>query len=238
MRFRVRLVRATEDSLPISLDYRRRFISLLKKIFGEEFEEERPKPYTFAVYLGKSAKIEREHIKDVEAINLRFSTGDSETAISFYNGTLRLIKENYLHDMNPKLGSVYFRIVDVDVEKENEPTGFFKTLSPVVVERAVNSKNPKEKYATPKDRDFMWWLLENTQRRYRSIVGKDLELKTFEFEPISIKEEFIKHYGGYIRSFLGRFRLYTESKELLKFVYQYGLGVRTGQGFGYLECMV
>jgi CRISPR-associated endoribonuclease Cas6 len=107
----------------------------------------------------------------------------------------------------------------------------------VVVERATNSKNPEEKYATPRDKDFKWWLLENTKKRYKVVVGEDLNIKNLEIEPISIKEEFIKHYGGYIRSFLGKFRLHTESRELLKFVYQYGLGVRTGQGFGYLETL-
>jgi CRISPR-associated endoribonuclease Cas6 len=237
MRFKVKLVRAVEDYSPISIDYRRRFISLLKKIFEKEFDEKSPKPYTFAVYLGKNAKIQGEYILGVESINFRFSTGDPQTAISFYNGVLKLIKENHLHNMNPKLENVYFRIVSVDIEKEKEPTGFFRTLSPVVVERATNSRNPEEKYATPRDKDFKWWLLENTQKRYRALVGEDLNVKTLEIEPISIKEEFIKHYGGYIRSFLGKFRLHTESKELLKFVYQYGLGVRTGQGFGYLETL-
>jgi hypothetical protein len=40
MRFRVKLVRAVEDNSPISIDYRRRFISFLKKIFEKEFDEE------------------------------------------------------------------------------------------------------------------------------------------------------------------------------------------------------
>jgi len=55
------------------------------------------------------------------------------------------------------------------------------------------------------------------------------------FEPISIEEVLVKHYGGYVRGFLGEFKLHTDNPEVLKFVYQYGLGVRTGQGFGYLE---
>ena len=62
MRFKVKLVRVSEEEAPISLDYRRRFISLLKRVFGENFDEENPKPYTFAVYMGKSAKIQGDFI--------------------------------------------------------------------------------------------------------------------------------------------------------------------------------
>jgi len=238
MRFKVKLVRAIKDNSPISIDYRRRFISLLKKIFDRDFDEEAPKPYTFAVYLGKNAKIDGHYILGVESINFRFSTGDPEIALSFYNGVLKLIKENHLHNMNPKLENVYFKIVGIEMEKEYEPTGLFKTLSPVVVERALSSKNPKEKYATPMEKDFNQWLLENTLRRYKAIRGEEPRVKVFELEPMSIKEEFVKHYNGHVRSFLGKFILHTENSELLKFVYKYGLGVRTGQGFGYLECMV
>jgi len=237
MRFKVQLVRASKEDITINIDYRRRFISLLKKIFEKEFHEKSPKPYTFTVYFGKHTNIEEDHIKGVESINFRFSTGEPKTAISFYNGILKLIKESYLHNMNTKLGNAQFKIDSVRVEKEYEPNGLFKTLSPVVVERAVYSKNPKERYATPMDKDFEWWLFENSLKRYRALVGEDLSVKTFKLEPIEIKEEFVKHYEGYVRGFLGKFKLHTDSKDLLRFVYQYGLGVRTGQGFGYLETL-
>ena len=237
MRFKVQLVRASKEDIPINIDYRRRFISLLKKIFEKEFHEKSPKPYTFTVYFGKHTNVEEDHIKGVENINFRFSTGEPKTAISFYNGILKLIKESYIHNMNTKLGNAQFKIDSVRVEKEYEPNGLFKTLSPVVVERAVYSKNPKERYATPMDKDFEWWLLENSLKRYRALVGEDLSVKTFQLEPMEIKEEFVKHYEGYVRGFLGKFKLHTDSKDLLRFVYQYGLGVRTGQGFGYLETL-
>ncbi|WP_448588276.1 CRISPR-associated endoribonuclease Cas6 [Thermocrinis sp.] len=237
MRFKLRLVRAMDTDTPISIDYRRRFISLLKKIFSKDFDEDSPKPYTFAVYLGKQARIEGDFVKGVEAINLRFSTGDPQLAIAFYNGALRLIKEQHLHNMNPRLEGALFKVVSIDTEKELQPTGSFKSLSPVVIERDPASKNPEERYATPKDPDFINCLLDNIYKRYKAIIGDGFSLNKLEFEPISIKEEYVRHYEGYIRTFLGSFRLITDNQELLNFVYQYGLGIRTGQGFGYLEVL-
>ncbi|WP_448584004.1 CRISPR-associated endoribonuclease Cas6 [Thermocrinis sp.] len=240
MRFRVKLVRASNEEVPINLDYRRRFISLLKRIFGEEFNEDAPKPYTFAVYMGKSSEIRGGFIWGVQTINFRFSTGDPSVAMSFYNGVVSLKKSGYLHDMNPRLEGALFSIESISKEKEYEPKGSFKTLSPAIVERfrSTKVKDPEERYATPKDSDFKECLLENIQRRYEFLFGKTLSLNRFEFEAIGIKEEIIKHYGGYLRGFLGSFRIHTDSQELLRFIYHYGLGIRNGQGFGYLEVLI
>jgi len=102
---------------------------------------------------------------------------------------------------------------------------------------STDIKNPKKRYATPIDADFRDCLLENIQRRYKLLFGKELSLNRFDFEPIGVKEELIKHYNGYLRGFLGSFRIDTDSQELFRFVYQYGMGLRTGQGFGYLEVL-
>jgi CRISPR-associated endoribonuclease Cas6 len=49
-----------------------------------------------------------------------------------------------------------------------------------------------------------------------------------------MKEVLVKHYNGYVRGFKGVFEL-SGSPEILQFVYDYGFGIRTGQGFGLLE---
>jgi CRISPR-associated endoribonuclease Cas6 len=237
MRFKVKLTKINpKKEAVISIDYRRRFISLLKRIFGENFDEESVKPYTFAVYFGSRAKFEKDFIKVVDPITFRFSTGDEKVAMAFYNGVLRLKKEFYLHDLNPKAkeGSFY-KIERIEVEKEPLLRNSFKALSPVVVERKTTSKMPKERYIVPGEPDFGEWLVENLRRRMLTILKEPPSFTTLYLEPGSIEEVFVKHYGGYVRGFLGEFKLYTDNSEVLKFVYQYGLGVRTGQGFGYLE---
>ncbi len=234
MRFILRLASANGKPSNVRIDYRSRFISLLKKVFGEEeFSKKAPRSYTFAVYFGKEAKVKKTTIEGVKLVNFRFSTGDSIVAVKFYNGILRLKKEGYTH----KIGTGEFRIEWIKEEKEKPITGIFKTLSPVIVERIGfnNSKNPTDRYVIPSEERFTESLLENILRRYRSITGKDLSVESFSFEDLGTKKEFIRHYGGLLKGFLGRFRIRTDSEELLEFVYRYGLGLRTGQGFGYLE---
>ncbi len=234
MRFVLRLVCVSKKPSKIEIDYRSRFISLLKKIFGEEeFLRNAPRSYTFAVYFGKEAKIKKNFIEGVKHINFRFSTGDSIVAVKFYNGVLRLKKEGYTH----KIGTGKFQIEWIKEEKEEPITGIFKTLSPVIVERMGfnSSKSPWDRYVIPSEERFTESLLENILRRYKSITGEDLNVESFSFEDLGTKKEFIRHYGGLLKGFLGRFRIRTDSEELLEFVYRYGLGLRTGQGFGYLE---
>ena len=230
MRFLLKLVSTEDKPVKVEIDYRRRFISLLKKIFKEEYEENKTRPYTFAVYFGKDAKIKGNLIEGVKSINFRFSTGDFMLAVRFYNGVLALKKQRATH----RIGGGEFYIEWISQEKEKEPTGTFRTLSPVVVER-IGYTSKKERYVVPFEEGFEESLFENIFRRYKDIKGKYLKVSRFAFESINTKEELIKHYGGYVRGFIGKFRIVSDSEELLRFIYQYGLGLRTGQGFGYLE---
>jgi CRISPR-associated endoribonuclease Cas6 len=237
VRFKVKLcLTEPKKEAIISIDYRRRFISLLKRIFGKDFDEASVKPYTFAVYFGKNAKFSNDFITVVDPITFRFSTGDEEVAMVFYNGIIRLKKEGYLHDLSPNFEhGAFFRIEKIALEKEPPLKNKFKTLSPVVIERKTDSKSSRERYAIPGDSDFNRWLVENQQRRTSILLTKPMPFTELYLEPVSIEEVLVKHYGGYVRGFLGVFNLHTDNPEILKFVYQYGLGVRTGQGFGYLE---
>ncbi len=232
MRFTVRL--KSDKYSEICIDYRRRFISFLKHIFGEDFNSfKETKPYVFSVFFGKEAKIENGKIKNVKSINFRFSTGDFNVAVKFYNAILKLKKENFMH----RIGSKDFRIEWIRKEENGKITGIFKTLSPVVVERIgyKNGKDIEERYVVPYEKDFEISLLENIMRRYRSIYDKDVNVNVFKFSGMEIKKVYVKHYGGYIKCFLGKFSIKTDSEDLLKFMYDFGLGLRTGQGFGYLE---
>lgn len=230
MRFLVAL--ESPQGAQIPLDYRRRLISLMKRVFGiREFIESSTRPYTFAVYLGKNVKVGEHFIEGVKFINLRVSTGDPVYGLRLYNGLLSLKGE--LH----KVGEAEFNIKDIQLQEEGDwSKGYFKSLSPVVVERPKGKEdNPKLRYALPMEEDFEASTLENTLRRFVAIKGYTPEVRHFSFEFESYKEQMLKHYGGYVRCFLGKFRIRTDNPELLKFVYQYGLGLRTGQGFGYLE---
>lgn len=204
----------------------------MKRILGAKAFLENPiRPYTFAVYFGREAEFEKERIRKVRFINMRISTGDAVFALKLYNGLVKL--KGKVH----KFGEAEFILKDFGTEKEKDWSGgYFKTLSPVIVERfGAGQDRPELRYATPADADFEKVLLDNILLRFRSIEGYEPQVKVFHFVFDYYKEEMIKHYGGYLRAFLGRFRIKTDNGDILRFVYQYGLGLRTGQGFGYLE---
>ena len=62
-----------------------------------------------------------------------------------------------------------------------------------------------------------------------------MEVNIFKFQGLKVKKTYVKHYGGYLKCFLGKFKIVTDNEEILKFIYDFGMGLRTGQGFGYLE---
>lgn len=210
----------------ISKDYRSRFISLLKRIFGDEYKYSIARPYTFSVFFPNS-QFDKDLIKNVDTINFRFSTGDSLIAIRFYNEILRMKNVNYIHP----IGTKKFKIDSITEEKERKITGVFRTLSPVIVQKF----NDGGEYLFPSESFFEESLIENILKRFSTINGYTPNVKKFKFKTIDIQNKKIVHYNSSLKAFLGKFKIDTDSEEILKFLYQYGIGVRTGQGFGYLE---
>ncbi len=81
-------------------------------------------------------------------------------------------------------------------------------------------------------------LKKRTNDRFERIKGRkgsfEIESKPLMGYKDSIKETVVKHYGAYLRGFRGFFWLEGD-EEILQFVYDFGLGVRIGQGFGMIE---
>jgi CRISPR-associated endoribonuclease Cas6 len=53
-------------------------------------------------------------------------------------------------------------------------------------------------------------------------------------EPYEIKEVVVDGVGGKVKGFKGKFYI-VGKPEILQFLYDFGLGVRTGQGFGLID---
>ncbi|MCM8811421.1 MAG: hypothetical protein NC917_07255, partial [Candidatus Omnitrophica bacterium] len=79
-------------------------------------------------------------------------------------------------------------------------------------------------------------LRKRTEEKLKFLKGIDKKINLeFSFlSESSLFETVIPHYDGYVRGFRGRFILKGDI-EVLQFLYDFGFGVRTGQGFGLLE---
>jgi CRISPR-associated endoribonuclease Cas6 len=237
---RIKVLFESKVNLNLPKDYRRYFLSFLKKVFEKAgfeniFEMKKYRPYTFSVWLGENFKIDEEVSTDTK-ISLLFSSGDPVIITNFYNGVLRLKKERY-----KPIGEL-LEIKDVVLLPYKEikaNKAIFKTIGVCVFNNPQASKKDfKSWYITPYDDldKFNEILYQRTNDRFKYLTGrKDAHpIKVNLLEDYPIKEVMVKHYNGYVRGFKGVFEL-SGSPEIIQFVYDYGFGIRTGQGFGLLE---
>uniref|UniRef100_A0A7V6CD73 CRISPR-associated endoribonuclease Cas6 n=1 Tax=Thermodesulfobacterium geofontis TaxID=1295609 RepID=A0A7V6CD73_9BACT len=237
---RIKVIFESEKIFSLNKDYRRYFISFLKKVFEEAnlkeiYQRKEYKPFTFSVWLGKNFKIDEE-LNVSKEISFLFSSGDPVIITNFYNGVIKLKKENF------KIIREKLRIKDINLlsyKKINRDRAIFKTIGVCVLNNPEASKNDfKRWYIIPTDdiEKFNEILFKRTNERYQFLIKKsDTHRIRFNLiEDYPIKEIIVKHYKGYVRGFKGIFEL-KGSPEILQFIYDYGFGVRTGQGFGLLE---
>jgi CRISPR-associated endoribonuclease Cas6 len=239
---RLKVTFEAEKNLILSKEYRRHFISLLKSAFekvgilDKQLSKKEYKPYTFSVYLGEEFNIDKE-IQSGKVISLQFSSGDPVIVTSFYNGILELKKNDCI-----VFNKANLYIKDIKLMpylKINSTSAIFKTLGVTVLNDPSSPPDDFKKwYIIPTDNleKFNECLAQRTNSRYQFLTKKagihpiKLSLPDGSF----IKETIVQHYGGYVRGFRGIFKL-EGTPEILQFVYDYGLGIRTGQGFGMLE---
>ncbi|MEO0127673.1 MAG: CRISPR-associated endoribonuclease Cas6 [candidate division WOR-3 bacterium] len=233
------------SSVSLSKDYRRTFISLIKRAFKntklstETINKKEYKPYTFSVWLGDKIEIDVQKLKTGNILNFTFSSGDPEIITNFYNGILALKGENIYLSKDSQL-----KITDINLlpyRRINSDKVLFKTVGVSVLnDPQAGRKDFKKWYIIPTDdiERFNQCLLQRTNSRYQFITKKAGIHKIRMVLPYEIdnpiKETIVKHYEGNVRGFRGTFWL-EGTPEILQFVYDYGLGIRTGQGFGMLE---
>jgi len=226
----------------IDKDYRSYFISFLKMVFErsnlyhEVFSKKKYRPYAFSPYLGEDFRIEEDKIQIGKNLSILFASGDPVIITNFYNGVLKLKNEGI------KLWNKDIKVKDIELlpyRKIKSTRVLFKTMGICVLsDKRVSAKDFENFYIIPSDdlSRFNICLYERTNERFRYLT------KNNEIHPIRItylkevKEVVVKHYNGYVRGFKGIFEV-EGSPEILQFVYDFGFGVRTGQGFGLLEIL-
>jgi|GEM_PF-366320 CRISPR-associated endoribonuclease Cas6 len=252
-----------EEEIKIKDDYRRYFISFVKMSFEDNFDKiyskKIVKPFTFSVFLGKNFKKEKEEMIISPPVNLIFSTGDFEIFTQFFNGVMKMKEENKGIKIG---GGKILRIKNLFLMKPAEITSssaIFKTVETCILTNPdEDAKNFKRWFITPKDNldEFNRIFEKRMNQKYEIIKGRKISAKIRliplgdeerqrlvrkgvipgSFNHESIKEVYVKHYGGFMRGFKGVFYL-EGNPEMLQFVYDYGLGVRTGQGFGLIDIL-
>ncbi len=247
----------TEKYFVANVDYRRKFISFIKNIFSrvglydEFYKKKKWKPFTFAIKFRDFEIGTDEKIRFTSPIVFKFSTGETSLFVRFYNCLIKMKEEK---EGGIFLDRNFFKLREIKITKMKKIKGdkiLLKTESPVIMTNPEEDARDIDKwFITPLDdlEKFNEVLNKRFYQKYKTLKKKSplssLELvlpskSECAFLKIGspITKLMIKHYGGFIKGFKGVFWL-RGAPDSLQFIYDYGMGVRTGQGFGYLKLIL
>lgn len=233
MRFCVTLDDKNKDIAFLPVDFRSSLISFVKlmlngTMYFNKFRERHPgfSPYVLGLELHNTI-FYRDAVRVRLPLRVYFSSGISELAIAACNKAINmqgnitifgltitaveLLREATLSGKQV----ANFRIIGHAVFRG--PGGYIKASDLVGLEEALN-------YSLRVKTDFL--------SKYQVIA---------QYTPVRIISSNLykgvcRHYGGMIDSVKGELEL-SGSPEMLQILYDYGLGVRTGQGYGYVEIL-
>lgn len=239
MRLRITLLPVNgEETVSIPDDFRRHFISLLKQVLdgtevGERFNLEQPgfSHYVFSVSFKRLINWDKEErrITVLSPVLMEVSTGIPSVMTAVTNGVLRLYGKPVV--LGLKVGA--FSVPPLT--RLTDEIAVFKIKGHAVL-------RGKDGYLDP--------LISSTAEINDAInihLFKRLEFLSSWYVPSgavapvsvipdlsSYRKGVCTHYGGTITTLQGRIAL-RGSPASLQFLYDFGIGVRTGQGFGLLE---
>lgn len=220
------------------IQYRKNIMSFIKLSLSQYNEEsykklyhERDniiKPYTFAIFL-KGAKFKEEEILvESKKVEINIAVADQEIAVILYNSFNHQKNKKFSIDKN----SMTLQDISMLLEKEiKEDTIMIKLMSPLI---ARNRENQKDFYYSFEHKEFLETLKINIKEQLK-ITNIPIEyIDNFEIETIEGKKVITKFYEKKIEGTLGIFKL-SGNKELLKYLYQAGIGSKRSSGFGMFQ---
>lgn len=223
------------------------------------------KPFSFSLIMPVSKTVKKEKISIDDSFEIYdnvfyfpensylamyISSSDYEFIMNLYNGLLKLKNFSLYEDVNIQL----VKILLVNEKKINSDEVVFKTLSPILIEDKDNK--PILVDTVTKGEENLSYLKVLSKDDFNihfntihSGILKNLRgygvMSNLEFQPINLKKQVVKHtLKGFrettgkpymtLTTMQGTFKL-KGAREDLQMLYQIGIGLRTGQGFGMVE---
>lgn len=246
MRFSTDIIFKGDPPFRVPTNYRIKIASLIKgsikdqnsDLFRELWGQNKTKPFTFCTYM-----YDAKHIKENDTAYLEFTGGkmgltmsssDPGILINIYNALV-----NYSGEQSPFGYSISlrnFRLAKEPAFHDRRQT--FRLMSPMVI-RNMTGEGKKKKdngYLPYDDPRFSENLYHEVRKMCIEFIDKsyNLEENDFIFTPVECRAVKIIHYGEVITAVSGTFTL-GATTEVLKLVYDAGIGSRRSQGFGMLE---
>lgn len=222
----------------IPIQYRKTIISFIKhslkennqKYYQKYYNEKDPiiKQYSFSAYY-KQQKIEKDQIiLEDPRFEINITTSDYETGIILYNSFNKQKNKKYSLNINS------MTLENITMTKEKEITTdkiTIKFQAPLCVRSRENNKDYYYSYENEKFEEILKINIKE-QLKISDIPTETVE--TFTIKPIKAKKVLIKFYEKCIECSTGTFEI-SGNKELLKYLYQTGIGSKHSAGFGMFQ---
>lgn len=224
------------ENFPIQ--YRKSILSFIKKSLTEYSEEyykklynERDniiKPYTFAIFFNNPEFRENQIIIKDKKFQMNMSIADMEIAVALYNSF------NHQKQQKFSLNNNSWKLENISLINEKKiETGNIniKFMSPLVVR---NRQNQKDYYYSYGSQEFLDTLKINIKEQLKITNMPENIVDTFEIKSDNYKKVIVKFYEKKIESTLGSFNIKGDI-DLLRYLYQAGVGSKRSSGFGMFE---
>jgi len=226
------------NEIKIPLTYRKNMVSLIKEalkidnpnyfeLYYGDKSKNKQKPFTFSVYLPNLVKESSKNMLVLQdkKISLNFSSNDYPFFISVYNGFLK-VRNFKLFNCDIKVKHFHLK-KEIDIESKM----IFKTFTPIVL-RDIESKKGKGflSHDNIKFKEQIKYTIRNSVKYF---MNTEIDIAQINFTPLKMKSDIVSLYGGEIGN-SGVFML-EAPKEVIKLVYDIGLGAKRSQGFGMIE---
>ncbi|MCQ4023330.1 MULTISPECIES: CRISPR-associated endoribonuclease Cas6 [unclassified Ruminococcus] len=224
----------------LPLDYRRVFLSFLKKALSEiangkyyeryYFSPER-RPFTFALKLPNPIFSSGEITIGKNEFSLTFSTGDSTAGFVFMSAFIAQKGKTFPAPFHNAY--VLTDIMKISEPKVTSDSATVKMLSPLCL-REHDKEHNKDIYYSSANKCFSEKATQILSQQLILAGFSEDMVQSVQLIPVNCKKTVVKHYGCAIECTVGKLVINAD-KSVINYFLQYGIGSRKSAGFGLAE---
>ncbi len=228
----------TLENSQMPIQFRKSIISFFKhslmnydEEYYKEYYNEKDtiiKNYSFSTYFKQKSIQGEKIILEDDKFELNITTSDYETGIVLYNSFNKQKYKKYpLQDNSMTLQNIMM-MMEKEITSEKITIKFQSPL-------CVRERNDNKDYYYCYENDKFEEIIKiNIKEQLKITDIKEEVINTFKITPVRPKKVVIKFYEKCLECSTGVFEI-SGDKELLKFLYQSGIGSRHSAGFGMFQ---
>ncbi len=252
MRFTVEIDLKGEPPFQLPYTYRRNVINLLKEAVSSDDSDDiyseywgcesknRLKPFTFSMSIKGPQYVDSDASRylqlSIPTLKLHVSSSDSNFLSTLYNGLLKMGNSFSLFNYPAEFRE--FFIKNLKSIKSNYAR--FRILSPILVRdiAVIGKRKNSVGYLFSHDTDFKDSLIYSIRTMCNHFLGggKKITKENIEIDLSECKSIILSHYYEVIPGIKGVIGI-RAPENILKLIYDIGLGARRSQGFGMLDLL-